>query len=85
MAANTAMVDGNGKCWVSFSDVSDNLLKEINAETLGKARAKGPRELAAMLASLRRDTVEKPVILSVLAPVAWAPVPARVWLRLLNF
>jgi NADH:ubiquinone oxidoreductase subunit F (NADH-binding)/(2Fe-2S) ferredoxin len=62
MAANTAMVDGNGKCWVSFSDVSDNLLKEINAETLGKARAKGPRELAAMLASLRRDTVEKPVI-----------------------
>ena len=62
MATNTAMVDGNGKCWVGFRDVSDSLLKEINAEALGKARDKGPKELAAMLASLRRDMVEKPVV-----------------------
>ena len=62
MAANTAMVDGNGKCWINFTGVSDSLLKEIKAEALGAARAKGQAELEAALAALRRDTVERAVV-----------------------
>jgi NADH-quinone oxidoreductase subunit F len=64
MAANydTAINNGAGKCWVNFSEVSDTLLKDLKAEAFVNARAKGLRELAAMLASLRRETVAQPVI-----------------------
>jgi NADH-quinone oxidoreductase subunit F len=54
--------DISGKCWVDFREISPNLLADLKAEQIAAARVKGPEELAAVLASLRRDTVEKPVI-----------------------
>ncbi len=64
MAANTdtAIIDGAGKCWINFSEISDTLLKDLKADLFVNARAKGPGELAAVLASLRRDAVAQPVI-----------------------
>jgi NADH-quinone oxidoreductase subunit F len=38
------------------------MLKELRAEVLSNARSKGPEQLASVLAALRRDVVEKPVI-----------------------
>jgi NADH-quinone oxidoreductase subunit F len=52
----------SGKCWVDFSEISQSLLTELKAESIAGARAKGPEELAGLLASLRRETVQKPVI-----------------------
>ncbi|MBN1566325.1 MAG: FAD-dependent oxidoreductase [Acidobacteria bacterium] len=58
----TDKMNHSGKCWVDFSEISDSLLADLKAETIAAARSKGPEALAALLASLRRDTVEKPVI-----------------------
>ena len=49
-------------CPVDFSEISQSLLTDLKAEPIAKAAAKGPQELNALLASLRRDTVQKPVI-----------------------
>ncbi len=61
-ANNNAIKGGAGKCWVNFSEISDDLLKDLKAEDFVKAKAAGPQELASLLASLRRDAVAKPVI-----------------------
>ena len=54
--------DLTGKCWVDFREISDKLLADIKAEPFVDARAKGSEKLSGLLASLRRDTVDKPVI-----------------------
>jgi NADH-quinone oxidoreductase subunit F len=51
-----------GKCWIDFREVSGTLLADIKSEPFVSARRRGPEALAALLASLRRETVEKPVI-----------------------
>ncbi len=54
--------DNAGKCWVDFREISENLLADLKSEPFAKAKAKGAQELASLLASFRRDTVEKPVV-----------------------
>ncbi|HSW39336.1 MAG TPA: hypothetical protein VLL97_07585, partial [Acidobacteriota bacterium] len=54
--------DNNGKCWVGFSEVHGSLMTDLKAEPFAAANAKGERELAAFLASLRREKIERPVI-----------------------
>jgi NADH-quinone oxidoreductase subunit F len=64
MVANSTgiTVDNAGKCWVNFSEVSNSLLAHIKAEPFADATGKGADALANVLAVLRRDTVEAPVI-----------------------
>jgi NADH-quinone oxidoreductase subunit F len=64
MVANSTgiTVDNAGKCWVNFREVSNSLLAHIKAESFANAAGKGADELAKVLALLRRDTVEAPVI-----------------------
>jgi NADH-quinone oxidoreductase subunit F len=64
MSANSNVENngGPGKCWVDFREISQSLLADLKSESIAGARAQGPRELAAMLAALRRETLEKPVI-----------------------
>jgi NADH-quinone oxidoreductase subunit F len=59
---STEKKDGSGKCWVDFREISQSLLTDLKAEPIASAAAKGPQELAALLASLRRETLEKPAI-----------------------
>jgi NADH-quinone oxidoreductase subunit F len=60
--SNIGKLNSSGKCWVDFSKISQSLLTDLKAEPIAGARAKGTKELAALLASLRRDTVQKPVV-----------------------
>jgi NADH-quinone oxidoreductase subunit F len=60
--AETAKTDNARKCWVDFTEVSSALLAALRTEPFASATAKGPEALAAVLASLRRETVQKPVI-----------------------
>lgn len=64
MATNLNIQKNNsaGKCWVDFSAISQSLLMDLKAKPIAEAAAKGPQALDALLASLRRDTVQKPVI-----------------------
>lgn len=55
-----ASFDSAGKCWVDFSGVSGSLLADLKAEPFVSARTKG--ETDALLAALRRESVERPVI-----------------------
>jgi NADH-quinone oxidoreductase subunit F len=55
-------MDQSGKCWVGFNEISAGLLKNLKAEPFVSARKKGPEATAALLASLRRETLERPVI-----------------------
>ncbi len=55
-------MDSTGKCWVGFTELSADLLAAITAEPFAGARSQGASSLAALLAGLRRDTIDKPVI-----------------------
>jgi NADH-quinone oxidoreductase subunit F len=58
----TAAADKGNPCWVSFGGVSEELLADLKAEPFISAAAQGKEPMAALLASLRRETVEQPVI-----------------------
>ncbi len=63
MATNSiASIVNAGKCWNDFSAISENLLADLKAESFVSARTQGAEELAALLARLRRDTIERPAI-----------------------
>ncbi len=51
-----------GKCWIDFGGPSSDLLDALKGGRLAGARAQGPAPLSALLASLRRDEVARPVI-----------------------
>jgi len=55
-------MDQSGKCWVGFNEISAGLLKNLKAEPFVSARKKGPEAMSALLASLRRETLERPAI-----------------------
>jgi NADH-quinone oxidoreductase subunit F len=60
--ANAVKIDNAGSCWVNFREVSESLLAHIKAEPFSGAAGKGPDELAKVLAVLRRDSIETPVV-----------------------
>ncbi len=60
--SESVKMDNAGKCWIDFHEVSGSLLADLKAEPFVGVRAKGAKETAAMLAALRRETVEHPVI-----------------------
>jgi NADH-quinone oxidoreductase subunit F len=64
MGSNSISLNGNnpGKCWIGFREISENLLKNIKAEQILGGQVAGVKDITAVLASLRRDTVNKPVI-----------------------
>jgi NADH-quinone oxidoreductase subunit F len=60
--SNIVKKDNPTGCWVDFSEISQHLLADLKAEPIASAMAKGPQAMAAMLASLRRETLEQPAI-----------------------
>ncbi|MDR0843290.1 MAG: FAD-dependent oxidoreductase [Acidobacteriota bacterium] len=64
MAANTEnlIMEPSGKCWVGFNEISGGLLDALKAEPFVSTRKKGPDAIAALLASLRRETLAQPAI-----------------------
>jgi NADH-quinone oxidoreductase subunit F len=57
--SNAAKAD---KCWVPFGGVSEDLLADLKSEPFLSAKSKGREHMAAVLASLRRENVDQPVI-----------------------
>jgi NADH-quinone oxidoreductase subunit F len=55
-------MDQSEKCWIGFREISNSLLADLKAEPFTSAKAKGPEAMAALLASLRRETINKPAI-----------------------
>jgi NADH-quinone oxidoreductase subunit F len=62
MPTNNIKIDQSGKCWVGFREISSNLLADLKAEPFVGIKDKGPDATAALLASLRRETITNPVI-----------------------
>jgi hypothetical protein len=60
--SGTAKAPKGNQCWVNFGSISEELLAELKAEPFVTAAAQGEDQMAALLASLRRETVETPVI-----------------------
>jgi NADH-quinone oxidoreductase subunit F len=58
----TAKAGKESKCWVRFGGVSEELLAGLKAEPFVSASARGKEQMDALLASLRRETVDIPVI-----------------------
>lgn len=54
--------DKEAGCWVHFGGVSEELLADLKAEPFVSAAAKGKQQMSELLASLRRENVENPVI-----------------------
>jgi NADH-quinone oxidoreductase subunit F len=64
MGTNTIKIntDHNGKCWVGFREISDSLMTDLQAAPFADAKARGSEALSTFFASLRRETIERPVI-----------------------
>jgi len=60
--SNNIQMDQSEKCWIGFREISSSLLADLKAEPFTSAKTGGPEAMAALLASLRRETIIRPVI-----------------------
>ncbi|HYK91204.1 MAG TPA: NADH-quinone oxidoreductase subunit F, partial [Acidobacteriota bacterium] len=62
MGTNAARMNTCGRCWVDFTEISNDLLAALKAEPFAGAHASGKEGMEALLAASRRESVAKPVI-----------------------
>ncbi len=52
----------SGKCWVSFTNISKDLLAELKGDPFAGISERGRQETESFLAAVRRETVTSPVV-----------------------